>query len=89
MATDYFAGWTIARKSDMLTSLQEANLTGQVVKLQTAHGVYTEFAPTNISLQIDRLEYSIANDPLFDPDNPVCAACAANVRTGVTPQSHY
>lgn len=90
MAMDNFIGWSLPDKVTMLLAVQQARLTGQVVKLQTAHGVYTEFNPrqTNVTQMLRELEYSIANDPGFDPGSPICVACAANIRHEVTPQSH-
>jgi hypothetical protein len=91
MAMDNFIGWSLPDKVAMLLGVQQARLTGQVVRLQTAHGVYTEFnvSQTNVTQTLRELEESITNDPAFDPSNPVCAACAANIRPAVTRQSHY
>jgi hypothetical protein len=91
MAMDNFIGWSLPDKLKMLAGVQQSRLTGQVVRLQTAHGVFTEFniSQTNVTQVLRELEYSIANDANFDPTDPVQAACAANVRPGVTIQSHY
>ena len=88
---DNFIGWSLPDKLQMLQGIQQARLTGQVVRLQTAHGVYTEFniSQTNVTQTLRELEYSIANDADFDPTDAVQAACAANIRPAVTIQSHY
>ncbi|MEN6533355.1 MAG: hypothetical protein ABFD89_06810 [Bryobacteraceae bacterium] len=91
---DNFIGWALPDKVAMLLGIQQARLTGQVVRLQTAHGVYTEFnlAQTNVNQLLREVEYSIASEPEPDADSPmhdIWAKCAANSRNGVTRQSHY
>jgi len=83
---DNFIGWTMQKKLAWLTGLQESRLTGQKVKVQTAHGIYTEYqiSQTNVTQTLRELEDSIANDPNFNPDDAVQAACALNQRPGQT-----
>lgn len=85
MATDYFIGYTIADKLALLKGLSESIMTGQVVRVQTAHGVYTEFSP-NISneLTYQRLCDSIVMDDAFDSTDPLQAACLKNQRASST-----
>jgi hypothetical protein len=84
--SDNFIGWDLGKKIAWLTGIQEARLTGQVVKLETARGVYTEFNinQTNVTQTLRELEQSIASDPDFDATNPVHLACAKNTRAGIT-----
>lgn len=94
MAMDNFIGWGLPDKVAMLRGVQEARLTGQVVRLQTAHGVFTEFSvsKTNVSQTLRELEFSIGSEPEPDADSPmhvIWAACRGNSRNGVTRQSHY
>ena len=86
MAFDNFIGWTQQQKLDMLRGIQEAMITGQVVRVQTAHGVFTEFniSQTNVEQMLRRLEESIANSPDFNPNDAVQAACRDNQRPGIT-----
>jgi hypothetical protein len=83
---DNFIGWDMEKKLAWLTGLQEARLTGQKTRVQTAHGVYTEYNinQTNINQVLRELEDSIASDPSFNPNDPVQMACAMNQRPGQT-----
>ena len=83
---DNFIGWTMQRKIEMLLGIQTARLTGQAVRVQTAHGVYTEFniSQTDVTQTLRELEQSIANDPNYDPKDPVQYACKNNQRAGIT-----
>ena len=74
------------KKLAWLTGLQEARLTGQKTRVQTAHGVYTEYNinQTNVNQVLRELEDSIASDPLFNANDPVQLACAMNQRPGQT-----
>lgn len=82
---DYFIGYSQADKIALLRGYQEALNTGQIVKVQTAPGVYTEFSPNvDNSLMYQRLCDSIANSPDFDADDPVQAACRRNSRPSQT-----
>ncbi len=83
---DNFIGWTQKDKIALLRGIQESRLTGQIIKLQTAHGVWTEFniSQTNVTQTLRELEFSIANDPSFDPTDPVQAACRESQRAGIT-----
>ena len=94
MAMDNFIGWSLPDKVAYLLGVQQARLTGQVVRLQTAHGVFTEFniSQTNVTQTLREIEFSIANSPEPDANSPIhatWAACKANSRDGVTRQSHY
>jgi len=85
MAMDYFIGYTQAQKIALLRGIQESRLTGQVVKVQTAPGVATEFDPdANNNLIYQQLCDSIANSPDYDENDPIQVACAGNARSGVT-----
>jgi len=86
MAIDYFIGYSQSDKVALLRGIQETLMTGQVVKVQTAHGVYTEFDPVDVNneLTYQRLCDSIANSPNFDATDPIQAACAGNARPGIT-----
>jgi len=83
---DYFIGYSQAQKIDLLRGVQETLMTGQVVKVQTAPGVYTEFDPVDVNNEITyaRLCDSIANSPDFDANDPVQVACRRNARPGIT-----
>ena len=83
---DNFIGWTMQQKIDMLLGIQQSRLTGQAVKVQTAHGVFTEFniEQTNVTQTLRELEFSIANDPSYNPADPVQYACKNNQRAGIT-----
>lgn len=80
MALDNFIGWTMQEKLRMLKAVQQARLTGQVTRSRTDNGVETEFDPqkTDLTRILRELERSIANDPDYDANDPVQAACAAN-----------
>lgn len=86
MATDYYIGWTMADKLALLRGVQNAATTGNVVRVQTAVGVETTFDPKSTSpdVVLERIQYSIVNDPNFDADDPVQAALARNGRAGIT-----
>jgi hypothetical protein len=86
MAFDNFIGWTQQDKIAMLRGIQEAMLTGQEVRVQTAHGVLTEFniSQTNIEQMLRKLEESIANSPDYNPGDPIQLACRNNQRAGIT-----
>lgn len=86
MARDNYVGWTIQEKLALLRGVQEARLTGQVVRCPKPGGGYTEFdvTKTDPTRILEELEFSIVNDEDFDADNPVHAACASNARPGVT-----
>lgn len=83
---DYFIGYSLVAKIALLRGLQETMLTGQIIKVQTAPGVATEFDPVDINneLTYSRLCDSIANDADFDASDPLQAACAGNQRPGIT-----
>jgi hypothetical protein len=85
MALDNFIGWTMADKLAMLRAVQQARLTGQVTRARTDGGVETEFDPTKTDLSrlLRELEQSIANDPNYDANDEVQAACAANRKNRV------
>jgi hypothetical protein len=86
MAFDNLIGWTQADKIAMLRGIQEAMLTGQAVRVETARGVYTEFniSQTNIEQILRKVEESIANSPDYNPKDPVQLACRNNQRAGIT-----
>ena len=86
MAREYFVGWSIDDKIRMLQGLQEAMLTGMVVRVSTARGVETQFDPREgtTALRLERLEYSIwldATPSQLDPQGIIRAGCARNQRT--------
>lgn len=64
----------------MLRAIQEARLTGQVTRVQTAPGVYTEFDPnkTDLTRILRELEMSIADSDDYDENDPVQLACYNN-----------
>lgn len=86
MAIDYFIGYSQVDKIALLRGMQESLLTGQVIKVQTAAGVATEFdaADVNNELIYTRLCDSIANSPDYDATDPIQLACAGNARPGIT-----
>lgn len=86
MARDNFIGWSLNDKMALLRGVQESRLTGQIVRLQTAHGVFTEFDPTKVNNTqvLEELESSILNDPGADLNDPIVKAIAANRRPGTT-----
>lgn len=85
MATDYFIGYSQAQKLALLQGISESIMTGQVVRVQTAPGVFTEFSPSvSNELTYQRLCDSVANDPGFDANDPLQAACRDNARPGIT-----
>lgn len=60
-------------------------LTGQITRVKTSRDSETEFNPQiDNSLMYQRLCDSIANDPNFDANDPIQAACLANQRPGIT-----
>lgn len=83
---DYFISYSQAQKLALLQGLTESILTGQVVKVQTAPGVFTEFdaQDTNNDLLYQRLCDSIANDCDFDASDPTQVKCRKNQRPGIT-----
>ena len=88
MATDYFITYTQSDKIALLKGLTETMLTGQVTRVQTAHGVYHEFKPDNsMDLNYARLCDSIASSPDYDPTDPTQLACMGNRRPGITKAS--
>jgi hypothetical protein len=86
MAMDYFIGFSQEDKIALLRGLTESSLTGQVIKVQTANGVATEFdsKDVNTELTYQRLCDSIANSPDYDANDPIQVACAGNARPGIT-----
>lgn len=80
MPIDNYIGWTQQEKLRMLKAVQQARMTGQVVRSRTDNGVETEFDPqkTDLTRLLRELESSIANDPDYDAEDAVQAACAAN-----------
>jgi len=85
MAYDYFLSFTQAEKLALLRGLEQAVMTGQVVKVRTGRDLETQFNPNiDNSLTLQRLWSSIANSPDFNADDPVQAACLANQRPGIT-----
>lgn len=83
---DNYIGWTMQDKINLLRGIQESRVTGQVVKLETSRGVSTEFNinQTNVTQILRELEWSIANDPGYDANDPVQLACANNQSAGIT-----
>lgn len=85
MAIDYFIGYSQVDKIALLRGYTEQLSTGQVVRVQTAGGVYTEFSSgVDNSLMYQRLCDSIANSPDYDATDPIQLACAGNQRVGIT-----
>jgi hypothetical protein len=85
MATDYFISYSMADKLALLRGITESLMSGQIVRVSTSRGVETQFNPNiDNSLMYQRLCESVANDPNFDPTDPVQAGCLANRRVGIT-----
>jgi hypothetical protein len=70
----------------MLLAIQQARLTGQIVRVETARGVYTEFniSQTNVNQLLRELELSIAEDCTIPGNDPIKIACRKNQRAGIT-----
>lgn len=85
MAIDYFISYTQQQKLALLKGITETLLTGQVTRVQTSPGVFTEFNP-NISneLTYQRLCDSIASSPDYDENDPDQKAAAGNQKVGIT-----
>ena len=84
-ARDNFIGWAIQEKMALYRGMQEAFVTGIVVRLSSARGVETQFDPKQPSAEekMRKLEYSILNDPqLFsiDPAGAITNALTQNQR---------
>ncbi len=80
MAVDNYIGWTQQEKILLMRGLQEARNTGQVTRVQTSPGVFTEFNPAKMDMTklLRDLEYSIGYSPDYDSNDPIQAACRAN-----------
>lgn len=83
---DNFIGWVPQAKKDMLLGVQQARLTGQIVRVETARGVFTEFniSQTNVNQVLRELELSIAEDCNIPDTDPIKIACRKNQRAGIT-----
>ena len=93
-ARDNFIGWTIQDKMALYRGMQEAFLTGTLVRVSTARGVETQFDPKQPSAEekMRKLEYSILNDPqLFtiDPTGAITNALTQNQRQFQTRANFY
>lgn len=84
MALDNYIGWSQAEKILLMRGLQEARNTGQVTRVQTSPGVFTEFNPVGMDMtkRLRDVESSIAYSLDYDEDDPVQLACYNNIRTG-------
>lgn len=84
MATNYFLGdyWGRENLEALRLSLQQARLTGQVIRIKTGPGQETEFNPkeTNLDLLLEQVQFAISEleDATDDP------ADAAPNRAGIT-----
>lgn len=86
MPKDYYITLDMDTKKRFLAAVEVAQNHGQVVEVQTAHGVSTRFDSKNMDLSLihQRLVYSIATDRQFNPADPVQSKCRENLRTAST-----
>jgi hypothetical protein len=86
MARDYYITYSQADKLALLAGVEKARNTGQVTRVQTSHGVFTDFdaGQADLSDVHQKLCYSIAVSKDFDPNDPVQCECRKNLRVGVT-----
>ena len=75
----------MADKIALLRGITESLMTGQITRVKTSSDSETTFSPNvDNSLMYQRLCDSISDDPDFDENDPIQAACRANRRNAST-----
>ena len=72
--------------STLLAGVEKARNTGQVTRVQTSHGVFTEFdaAAADLNLIHQQLCDSIARSRDFNWNDPIQCECRKNLRVMIT-----